>query len=556
MTCSSVVSSANLKTTQWRIGMCREPMTTAPPAAEGVGVAATSPRGPASRRRLTLGRHLVASRAVGPPGGRRPRPSCLGCGRGRAEVPRVGAHAQPASLDPRGHARDHDAGQLPLRRLRARCRHRRHGGHDRSRAGLGDRAVPLLRPAAVGARPRRDHRRPRQGHHPGPLRRARRRHGDPHGQRGPRPPRPAGVGGVGRDAERAGARGLRPAAHAHARRRVDLQPHRPAHGRRHAAGTRCRATRGRTAGRRCGRGCPTCSSRRRPRWRSSATTSRSASVRRSARYAGGNSLDNTLRVCRIVPTEWVLHRRPGRRRAAGLRPRHRPPVGPGRHPARHRQPVDDRALLEPRRPGHEARVREAREHHAGDDPMTYTGYGMTIPFDGVPLHEQRDWIVELEDLGYTDVWSSEANGADGFTPLTLASVWAPSLRLGSAIVPVVHPRAGHARPVRRLAGRRRAGTGRVRHRHVVQRDRRAVERHPVHRAVQEDPRHGPLPARRAQRREGEAGLRHVRGQRASSSASSRSSSRRSSWPHCARACCAWPVERATAPSSTGSGRTT
>ncbi len=67
--------------------------------------------------------------------------------------------------------------------------------------------------------------------------------------------------------------------------------------------------------------------------------------------------------------------------------------------------------------------------------MTYQGYGMTIPFDGVPLHEQRDWIVELADLGYTDVWSSEANGADGFTPLALASVWAPSLRLGSAIVP-------------------------------------------------------------------------------------------------------------------------
>lgn len=62
-------------------------------------------------------------------------------------------------------------------------------------------------------------------------------------------------------------------------------------------------------------------------------------------------------------------------------------------------------------------------------------YGMTIPFDGVPLAEQRDWIVELEDLGYTDVWSSEANGADAFTPLALASAWAPSLRLGSAIVP-------------------------------------------------------------------------------------------------------------------------
>ena len=39
------------------------------------------------------------------------------------------------------------------------------------------------------------------------------------------------------------------------------------------------------------------------------------------------------------------------------------------------------------------------------------------------------------DLGYTDVWSAEANGADAFTPLALASVWAPSLRLGTAIVP-------------------------------------------------------------------------------------------------------------------------
>jgi probable F420-dependent oxidoreductase len=61
-------------------------------------------------------------------------------------------------------------------------------------------------------------------------------------------------------------------------------------------------------------------------------------------------------------------------------------------------------------------------------------YGMTIPLVG-PLHSQRDQIVELADLGYTDVWSAESNGADAFTPLALASVWAPSLRLGCAIVP-------------------------------------------------------------------------------------------------------------------------
>jgi probable F420-dependent oxidoreductase len=63
-------------------------------------------------------------------------------------------------------------------------------------------------------------------------------------------------------------------------------------------------------------------------------------------------------------------------------------------------------------------------------------YGMTIPFDGAPLHTQRERIEELAELGYTDVWSAEAMGADGFTPLTLTSVWAPSLRLGTAIIPV------------------------------------------------------------------------------------------------------------------------
>jgi probable F420-dependent oxidoreductase len=62
-------------------------------------------------------------------------------------------------------------------------------------------------------------------------------------------------------------------------------------------------------------------------------------------------------------------------------------------------------------------------------------YGMTIPFGGSPLHAQREWIEELVDLGYTDVWSAETDGADAFTPLVLASVWAPSLRLGTAIVP-------------------------------------------------------------------------------------------------------------------------
>jgi probable F420-dependent oxidoreductase len=72
----------------------------------------------------------------------------------------------------------------------------------------------------------------------------------------------------------------------------------------------------------------------------------------------------------------------------------------------------------------------------GHDPGMEQRYGMTVPLDRVPLHEQRDWIVELADLGYTDLWSAESMAHDAFTPLALASVWAPSLRLGTAIVPV------------------------------------------------------------------------------------------------------------------------
>ncbi len=48
-------------------------------------------------------------------------------------------------------------------------------------------------------------------------------------------------------------------------------------------------------------------------------------------------------------------------------------------------------------------------------------HGVTIPFDHVPLPEQREWYVEAAELGYTDLWSSEAGGTDAFTPLALAA---------------------------------------------------------------------------------------------------------------------------------------
>ena len=61
-------------------------------------------------------------------------------------------------------------------------------------------------------------------------------------------------------------------------------------------------------------------------------------------------------------------------------------------------------------------------------------YGLTIPLPG-PLHSQQDFYRELVELGYTDVWSAESNGAEGMIPLALAAAWAPELRLGTAILP-------------------------------------------------------------------------------------------------------------------------
>ena len=61
--------------------------------------------------------------------------------------------------------------------------------------------------------------------------------------------------------------------------------------------------------------------------------------------------------------------------------------------------------------------------------------GITIPFDGIPLHAHREWFARLRELGYTDLWSAEVDGSDGFTPLALAAAWEPGLNLGVAITP-------------------------------------------------------------------------------------------------------------------------
>lgn len=58
-------------------------------------------------------------------------------------------------------------------------------------------------------------------------------------------------------------------------------------------------------------------------------------------------------------------------------------------------------------------------------------WGITIPFFDLTMAESKDLVAELPDLGYTDAWSAEVGGTDGFVPLALAADWAP----GSASAP-------------------------------------------------------------------------------------------------------------------------
>ncbi|MCU1658254.1 MAG: class F420-dependent oxidoreductase [Pseudonocardiales bacterium] len=68
--------------------------------------------------------------------------------------------------------------------------------------------------------------------------------------------------------------------------------------------------------------------------------------------------------------------------------------------------------------------------------MAEDGWGLTIPLTGMPLPAHADLVRALPSFGYTDAWSAETSGTDAFTPLALASAWEPTLRLGTAIVPV------------------------------------------------------------------------------------------------------------------------
>jgi probable F420-dependent oxidoreductase len=63
-------------------------------------------------------------------------------------------------------------------------------------------------------------------------------------------------------------------------------------------------------------------------------------------------------------------------------------------------------------------------------------WGLTLPLGGVPLSEHGEHVKRAEAAGYTDLWSGETNGPDGFTPLALSAAWTERARLGTGIVGV------------------------------------------------------------------------------------------------------------------------
>jgi probable F420-dependent oxidoreductase len=64
-------------------------------------------------------------------------------------------------------------------------------------------------------------------------------------------------------------------------------------------------------------------------------------------------------------------------------------------------------------------------------------WGLTLPLPGIRLAENAEHVKVAEAAGYTDLWSGETNGPDGFTPLALAAAWTERPRLGTGIVGVI-----------------------------------------------------------------------------------------------------------------------
>jgi probable F420-dependent oxidoreductase len=62
-------------------------------------------------------------------------------------------------------------------------------------------------------------------------------------------------------------------------------------------------------------------------------------------------------------------------------------------------------------------------------------WGLTIPLEDRGLDGLPGLAAEVSELGYTDLWTSEVDYADGLTPLAAVAASAPLAQLGTAILP-------------------------------------------------------------------------------------------------------------------------
>jgi probable F420-dependent oxidoreductase len=68
--------------------------------------------------------------------------------------------------------------------------------------------------------------------------------------------------------------------------------------------------------------------------------------------------------------------------------------------------------------------------------VTASRWGLTLPLPGTKLADHRPLVEQAEADGYTDLWTGETGGPDGFTPLALSAAWTERVRLGTGIVGV------------------------------------------------------------------------------------------------------------------------
>jgi probable F420-dependent oxidoreductase len=68
--------------------------------------------------------------------------------------------------------------------------------------------------------------------------------------------------------------------------------------------------------------------------------------------------------------------------------------------------------------------------------MSIPRWGLTLPLPMLSLADHGEHVRRTETAGYTDLWSGETQGPDGFTPLAVAAAQTERVRLGTGVVGV------------------------------------------------------------------------------------------------------------------------